>query len=65
MVLDAELGQGAADLGAPLTVWRPAGHRGVHGAVGAVGVERHGQAVALDHRPQRGHDRQHAFAPRP
>ena len=35
----------------------------MRGPVGTIRVERHGQAMALEHRAQRAHDGRDAFAP--
>jgi hypothetical protein len=61
-VLDAEPGEGAADLGRMPAIHRAARDRRIRGPVRAIGVERHGQAVALEHGVQRRHDRGHALA---
>src|SRR5262245_28769977 len=55
-VLDAELGQRAADLGQLGAIGGPAGHRGVRGPVGPIGVEGHRQAAGGEHAAQGGQD---------
>ena len=55
-------GQGAADLGEVPTIRGPASRGGVHRPVGAIGIEGHGQPVALEDSAQGGHDRQRALA---
>jgi hypothetical protein len=60
-VFDPQAGEGAADLGQAPAIRGAARHRGVHGPVGAVGVEGHGQAVTHEDRPQGGHDGYDAF----
>jgi len=52
-VLDAEAGQGAANLRAPVTVHGLPGFRGVEGPPGAIGVQGLGQAVRLQDRSTR------------
>src|SRR4029453_6827735 len=63
-VLDAEPGQGPADLGELRAVGVRARRRRVDGPAGAVGVERPRDAVLLEHRPQRRHDGRQTLAPR-
>ena len=46
-MVDAQAGQGAADLGQASAIGAAAGHRGVHGPMGAVGVQRHRYALRL------------------
>src|SRR5256712_7368350 len=61
-VLDAEPGEGAADLGGVAAIRRTPGRRGVHGPMGAVGIERRRNAVTLEDGAQGGHEGGHAFA---
>jgi len=61
-VLDAKAGEGAADLSGMPTIDRAARGRCMRGPVGAIGIERHGQAVTLKHGVQGRHDGGDAFA---
>src|SRR5437773_267541 len=61
-VLDPEPGEGPANLGGMAAIRRAAGRGSVDGPVRAVGIERQGQAVALEPSAQRGHDGGDAFA---
>jgi hypothetical protein len=61
-VLDAEVGEGAADLGRMGPVDGAAGRGGVKGPVGTVPIQRDGQAPGGADRMQRAEDRRRGFA---
>src|SRR5207247_1960152 len=61
-VLDAEVLEGAADLGAVRAIDRASGRRGVKGPVGAVGVQRDGQPPGGADRVQRRKDSDRGLA---
>ena len=64
-VFDAQARQGPADLRRTPAIRPAAGHRGVHGPMGPVGVQGHRHPLGLEHGAQRRHDRLHALAALP
>src|SRR3989475_9419898 len=61
-VFDAQAGEGATHLGRVPAVDRAARGRRMRGPVRAIGIERHGQTVMLEHDAQGGHDGSDTFA---
>src|SRR5262245_10072360 len=61
-VLDAQAGKSPPDLRGSAAIDGAAGGGRVGGPVRAIGIEGHGQAVALEDRAQGGHDGRHALA---